>query len=81
MLIEGPAAPDLVLNCRGELGLRQKLPKALLALPERPWADGRAVEMEEVEQEKDERIAVSDAFWIRLKEVMLSGRPHNSPSR
>jgi hypothetical protein len=39
--------------------VRQKLPKALLPLVDRLLADGLAVEMEEVEQEEDKRLAVS----------------------
>ena len=38
--------------------------------------NGFAIEVEEIEQEQRERIAVplSDAFWIRLNEVVPSGR-------
>ena len=59
MLIEGPAASDLVIAelqrwcCFG-----QQRPQALLAFADRPLANRFAVEMEKVEQEKDKRVAV-----------------------
>jgi hypothetical protein len=60
MVVEGLAAPDLMIaEMQGRALSGQHNAKALLALLKRPCAKGFAVEMEEVEQEKDESIAVT----------------------
>jgi hypothetical protein len=54
-----PAAPDLVVaELQRRTCLRQKLPKPLLPLLDRLRTDSLAVEMQQVEQEKDECLAV-----------------------
>jgi hypothetical protein len=59
MVVESPAAPDLMITeLERRTRARQQRAKALALFLERPRADGLAVEMEEVKREKDERIAV-----------------------
>ena len=60
MIVKGPPAPDLVITEMQErVRMRQHLAQALLPLPEWSCRDGLAVEVKEVEQEKDERFGVT----------------------
>jgi hypothetical protein len=60
MLIEGPAAPDLMIaELEWRARAQQQVAKALLPLREWPRADGFAIEVEEIKQEKDESVAVT----------------------
>jgi len=61
----------------------QQRPQMLLPFADRHLADSLTIEVQEVEQEKDKRLAtpVVRGVRIRLKEVEPSGRmPHSSPS-
>ena len=65
MVVEGLPAPDLVIaEVQRRACARQQVAKALLPLPKRPRADGFAIEVEEIEQEKDESIAVAGVRCI-----------------
>src|SRR6267378_3306170 len=60
MLVEFPAPPDLVIaELKRDAHLRQQRPEALLPFFERHRADGFAIEVEEIEQEEDQSIAVT----------------------
>jgi hypothetical protein len=61
MIVESPPAPDLAIaEVQGRPDARQQHAQAFLSLRQRHRGDGFAIEMEEIEQEKDERAAVSD---------------------
>jgi hypothetical protein len=85
MLAKGPATPDLVIAAlERRAPSRHRRAKKFLPLLDRLRTNGLAIEMKKVEGEKDEGIAVASVrgVWIRLKEVVPSGRaPHSSPSR
>jgi len=56
----------------------EEIAQALLSLHQRPRAEGLGVVVEQIEHQ----IIAATCIWIRLNEVMPSGRkPHNSPSR
>lgn len=56
--MEGPPAPDLVIaELKGGACIGQQFAEAFLPLRQRPHADGFAIEVEEIEQEKDEGVA------------------------
>jgi len=60
MLVEIPAAPGLIIAVlKRRTRLRQERAKTFLPLVERPSAGGFAIEVEQVEQEKDERLGVT----------------------
>jgi hypothetical protein len=60
MLVETPATPGLIVAVfKRRKRPRQQRAKTLLPYFKRLRADGFAVEMEQVEQEKDERLAVA----------------------
>ena len=59
LFIKGPPATDLVIAVvHGRACIRQQNAKAFLPLLKRLCADGLAVEVKEIEQEKDERFTV-----------------------
>ena len=59
MVVDGPAAPDLMIaELKGDARMRQQFAEAFLPLRKRPRADGFAIEVEEVKQEKNKSIAV-----------------------
>ena len=63
MIVEGPPVRDLVIavvqtrTCLGEQGA-----KALLPLAERFRGDGFVIEVQDIEEEKDERVGVQDFY-------------------
>ena len=60
MIVESPPAPDLVIaEMQRRACIRQQNAQALLALPKWHRGNRLAIEMEEVEQEKDESAAVA----------------------
>ena len=60
MVVEGLAMPDLMIaEVQGRASTGQQTTKALLPLLKRPRAKGFAVEVKEIEQEKDESGAVT----------------------
>jgi hypothetical protein len=60
MVVEGPAAPDLMIAVlQRRAGVRQQFVEALLPLRKRPRADGLVIEVQEVEQEKDQGLGVA----------------------
>ena len=85
MIVESRPAPDLVIaEVQRRACTRQQGAKTFFPLRNRHRANRFAIEVEEIEQEEDERaaVSVSDAFWIRLNEVVPSGlTPQSSPSR
>ena len=59
-IVEGLAAPDLMITDVQRRALSgQQNAKAILPLLKRPRVKGFAIEVEEIEQEKDERIALA----------------------
>jgi hypothetical protein len=60
MVVKGPPAAGLVIaEVQRRARARQQRAKALLPFFKRFRADGFAIEVEEIEQNKDERIAVA----------------------
>jgi hypothetical protein len=60
ILIKGLAAPDLVIaEVQRRARTRKQLAEALLAFRKRPRADGLAIEVQEIEQEKDQGLGVA----------------------
>ena len=61
MVVEGLAAPDLMITeVQGRALSGQQNAKAILPLLKRPRAKGFAIEVEEIEQEKDESVALTE---------------------
>jgi hypothetical protein len=60
MVIESPPAPDLVIaELKWGARMRQQFAEVLLLLGKRPRADGFAIEVQKVEQEKDQGFGVA----------------------
>src|SRR5262249_30704669 len=85
MIVEGLPAPDLVIavmqrrTCIGQQGAKASLLSmkglAVMVSPSRRKRSNR-------KKTSASALPVSEAFWIRLNEVVPSERtPHNSPSR
>ena len=63
---------------------RKEVAKTLLPIPKRRVVNGSAIEVEEIEQDNTRAslLPLSEAFWIKLNEMVSSGQmPHSSPSR
>jgi hypothetical protein len=85
MIVESLPAADLVIAEMQQRGcIRQESAKTFFPRRNRHRGDRFAIEVEKIKQEKTRAplLPLSEAFWIKLNEVVPSGRmPHSSPSR
>ena len=85
MVIKGLSAPHLVIaEVQRRARARKQVAKTLLSIPKRQSVNGFAIEVEQIEQEKHQSIAVAAVRCVLDQAEgggAIGATPHSSPSR